>query len=311
MTTIVLTSSVFLRHDMGVGHPERPQRLEAIAARLGAADLPGVEFVEPAPAPVDAIRANHSERLVEQIRSLSDGSGTHAVTADTSVGPHTWDAALLAAGGALTAVDEVLAGRADNAFCLHRPPGHHAEQDAAMGFCFFNHVAIAARHLRAVGVDRIAIVDWDVHHGNGTQSAFYQDPSVFFCSLHQSPHYPGTGRADETGAGPGTGTTLNIPLRAGLGDSDYATIFDNTVGPALGAFQPDFLLLSAGFDAHGQDPLGDMHLTEEGFAALTRSMTQLASELCGGRLVSVLEGGYDLHATAASTEAHLRALAER
>jgi acetoin utilization deacetylase AcuC-like enzyme len=178
-----------------------------------------------------------------------------------------------------------------------------------MGFCFFNHVAIAARHLRAHGVGRVAIVDWDVHHGNGTQSAFYHDPDVFFFSVHQSPHYPGTGQAHETGAGDGDGATLNVPIPAGHGDDEYSTILEERLRPALEKFRPDFLLLSAGFDGHHRDPLGDMELTRDGFALLTGQVLGMARDLCGGKLVSLLEGGYDLKATASSVQAHLEVLA--
>lgn len=310
MTTLLLTSPRCLDHDMGDGHPERRQRLEAILAHLEHAGPPGLQWREPAPAPVEAVRANHSEKHLDLIRNLSATGRLHALTPDTCVGPATWDAALLASGGALTAVDAVLAGRADNAFCLHRPPGHHAEWDTAMGFCFFNHVAIAARHLRAQGVPRVAIVDWDVHHGNGTQSAFYHDPDVFFFSVHQFPHYPGTGQAHETGAGQGSGTTLNVPIGAGHGDDEYVVILEERLRPALEEFRPDFLLLSAGFDAHHRDPLGDMELTQTGFARLTGQVLGMARDLCGGRLVSLLEGGYDLEATAAAVQAHLEVLAE-
>ena len=307
--TLVFTSPRYLDHDMGAGHPERPRRLEAILTRLERSSIAGLEWREPTPAPMEAVLANHSSDLVELIQRLSAGTGLRALTPDTMVCPATWDAALLASGGALAAVDAVLAGDARNAMCLHRPPGHHAERDSAMGFCFLNHVAIAARHLRDRGVERVAIVDWDVHHGNGTQNAFYEDENVFFCSMHQSPHYPGTGHAAETGSGDGIGATLNIPLPAGQGDDDYAAIMEHHVRPALEVFQPDFLLISAGFDAHQQDPLGDMELTVSGFGRLTEQVAAVARECCGGRVVSVLEGGYDLQATATSVQAHLEVLA--
>jgi acetoin utilization deacetylase AcuC-like enzyme len=294
---------------MGAGHPERPQRLEAILSRIEKSSIPGLEWQEPVPAPMAAVLANHSEGLIGLIQRLSATDGLQALTPDTAVCPATWDAALLASGGALAAVDAVLAGHARNAMCLHRPPGHHAERDTAMGFCFFNHVAIAARHLRDRGVERVAIIDWDVHHGNGTQNAFYDDGNVFFCSMHQSPHYPGTGNAAETGYGAGIGATLNIPLPAGQGDNDYEAIMAEHVRPALQQFQPAFLLVSAGFDAHHQDPLGDMELTAAGFARLTEQVAAMAREFCGGRLVSVLEGGYDLQATASSVQVHLEVLA--
>lgn len=309
MTTHLLTSPRFLEHDMGVGHPERPARIAALHKRL-AVSLPAhVVQRSPEPAPVDAIIANHDAAYVERLRQLSDAAQPVALTADTSSTPASYDCALLASGGALAAADAVIDGHADNALCLHRPPGHHAEHAIAMGFCFFNHIAIAARHMRTRGLDRVAIIDWDVHHGNGTQNAFYDDPTVFFFSMHQWPHYPGTGRADETGAADGTGTTLNVPLPAGQQDADYLAAMQDRLAPALQEFAPQALLISAGFDAHRQDPLGDMNVTEDGFGAMTQVAVDLAGELCDGRLVSLLEGGYDLQATTASVEAHLQILA--
>ena len=309
MTTLLLTSPRYLDHDMGHGHPERPQRLVAIQERLAQADLPGLVYAEPAAANLESVTANHDPEHVELILRLSGASRPIALTPDTFVGPATYEAALLAAGGSLQAADAVMAGEARNAFCLHRPPGHHAERNQAMGFCFFNHVAIAARHLLARhGLQRVAIVDWDVHHGNGTQNSFYADGDVFYFSVHQEMHFPFTGMAHETGSGEGLGTTLNVPLSAGHGDDDYLRIFREQLRTALEAFQPEFLLVSTGFDAHADDPLGDMQLSTDGFAALTQEATKLADDLCGGRLVSLLEGGYDLGSTAAAAEAHVRVL---
>lgn len=308
MTTLLITSNDYLAHDMGAGHPEQPARLQAILERLEARTWPEVRRQAPGPAPLTALEANHEAGYLGAIRRFSESGQSHAVTPDTSVGPGTWGCAVLAAGGVLQAVDAVFDGEADNALCLHRPPGHHAEAAMAMGFCFVNHVAVAARHLRQRGVERVAIVDWDVHHGNGTQNSFYDDGSVFFASLHEYPLYPGTGAADERGLGAGQGTTLNLPLPAGRTDDDYLAVLGEQVRPALEAFAPDFLLLSAGFDAHAHDPLAGMRLTEAGFASMTEQACRWAQDLCDGRLVSLLEGGYDLASLAASVEVHLEVL---
>ena len=310
MGTLLITHEGCLEHEMGPGHPERPERLEAVLDLLETVDLPGVARLRPEErAPVAAVAANHSQGYVEAIRRASRSGRLLAATPDTVIGPGTFDAALLASGASLAAVDAVMSGAAANAFSLHRPPGHHAEREQAMGFCFFNHVAVAARHLRTRhGIDRVAIVDWDVHHGNGTQDSFYADGSVFYFSVHQQHHYPFTGHREETGAGEGEGTTLNVPLPPGAGDDEYRRIFRQRLRPALEDYEPGFLLLSAGFDAHAADPLGGMCLTAEGFAGLTGECTALARNLCKGRLVSLLEGGYDLEATASSVVAHLRVL---
>ena len=309
MGTLLLTNEACLAHEMGAGHPERPERLEAVLDLLETVDLPGVTRSRPGPAPVEAVVANHSRDYVESIRRASGSGRVLAATPDTVIGPATFDAALLASGASLAAVDAVMSGTARNAFSLHRPPGHHAERDRAMGFCFFNHVAVAARHLRSRhGIGRVAIVDWDVHHGNGTQNSFYRDGSVLYFSVHQEYHYPFTGHRTETGAGEGEGATLNVPLPPGAGDEDYGRVFRQSLRPALEEFEPEFLLLSAGFDAHAADPLGGMFLSAEGFAGLTEECMALARDLCRGRLVSLLEGGYDLEATASSVVAHLRVL---
>lgn len=310
LATLLSYSRRFLDHVMVPGHPERPERLAAILERLERSSVAGgLLRHEPQPASLAAVTANHDPEHVDLIRRLSGASRPVPVSPDTWVGAATWEAALLASGGALDAVDAVMAGRAANAFCLHRPPGHHAEWSQAMGFCFLNHVAIAARHLRSHhGLHRVAVIDWDVHHGNGTQSSFYGDGSVFFFSIHQSPLYPFTGLEAETGEGPGVGATLNVPLSAGATDEVYAAVFRDRLRPALERFRPEFLLLSAGFDAHRDDPLGQMRLTEGGFQTLTGIVASMARDLCAGRLVSLLEGGYDLQATAACAEAHLAAL---
>ena len=299
-----------LLHDTGEGHPERPARLEAIVQQLKARSLwDEVLHLQPQLAPRRALLRAHSPAHLDRVAALARIERSSYVSQDTAASPNTHRAALLAAGAPLTAIDALLAGRADCAFCCMRPPGHHAEAEQIMGFCFFNNAAVAAHYLRAeCGCDKVAIIDWDVHHGNGTQHLFEADGSVFFCSIHQSPLYPGTGAADERGQGAGRGHTLNIPVPAGSSDADYIRHFTDTIIPALDQFQPDFILLSAGFDAHRRDPLGQILLSAEGYGELTKLVLQLATRHCEGRLVSLLEGGYDLEATAASAAAHLSAL---
>jgi acetoin utilization deacetylase AcuC-like enzyme len=310
--TGLLYHPLFLEHDSGAGHPERPARIEAIMERLEQTGLAAhCVRLTPAEAPVDAITLVHSADHVDRLASLSRLGRLIPETPDTLVSPATYRAARMAAGAAVTAVDAVMAGRVDNAFCPVRPPGHHAEDSQAVGFCYFNNVAIAARHLQvAHGLERVAIVDWDVHHCNGTQHSFEDDPSVFVFSIHRySPgFFPGTGARGERGVGAGTGCTLNVPLPPGSTDEDYLEAFDQELRPALAAFRPQFVLASVGFDTHRADPLGGMALTEGVNHELTVQVARLAGEHCEGRLVSVLEGGYDLAALAASAEAHLRAL---
>lgn len=304
--TAVVYHPACLAHDAGPGHPERPERLRGIMDRLERSGvLAQALLVTPEPAARDAIHRVHDAGYVADICGRDEPFHAGPDTAGSAGSPR---AALLAAGAAVAAVDAVMRGDTRNAFCPVRPPGHHAERDQAMGFCFFNNVAIAARHLKAChGLERIAIIDWDVHHGNGTQNAFYADPSVLYASVHQFPLYPGSGRRSETGAGPGRGFTLNAPLAAGSTDSDYARVFREEFEPAVRAFAPQFILVSAGFDPHRSDPLGGMVVSEQGFAGMTESVMRMAAA-CGGRVVSVLEGGYDIAATAASAEAHVRAL---
>jgi acetoin utilization deacetylase AcuC-like enzyme len=228
---------------------------------------------------------------------------------DTHGCKDSFDTAMLAAGGVLTAVESVLEGAADNSFALVRPPGHHALPERAMGFCFFNNIAIAARYLTHVrGFKRVLIFDWDLHHGNGTQEIFYETPEVLYISMHQFPHYPGTGSFDEIGAGAGRGFTINAPLPATFGDSEYAAVMDQMLLPIAREFNPEFILISAGFDCHFRDPLGAMRVTEAGFAAMTRRIKRLAAETCGGRIAAALEGGYDLQALAESARAVLEEL---
>jgi acetoin utilization deacetylase AcuC-like enzyme len=300
----------YLEHVTGPGHPESPERLEAIVARLEQTGLLGrLTPIRPAPAAREWLTAIHSEEYVSEVER-GCGEGRHVLDAgDTTICPESYRVALLAAGGVLAAVDAVMAGSVRNAFCAVRPPGHHALKDRAMGFCLFDNVAIAARYVQLrYHVKNVLIVDWDVHHGNGTQAAFYDDPSVLYFSVHESPFYPGTGAETETGTGPGEGYTVNVPLPAGSGDEAYVRAFEGKLRPRALSFRPGFVLISAGFDAQEHDTLGGMKVTPRGYERLTRIVTAIADECCGGRVVSVLEGGYNPEVLAKSVEAHLRAL---
>ncbi len=296
---------LFLAHDTGAGHPERADRLRAIHERLDACGL-GAQVMahEPGRASIEAIRAVHDAAVVECVRRGAAAGSAVLDGGDTVVSADSYEAALRAVGGAIEAVDHVLDGAWDNAFVACRPPGHHAEAGASMGFCLFNNVAIAAQHAIERGARRVAIIDWDVHHGNGTQHIFEARGDVFYASLHQWPWYPGTGAATERGRGAGEGATLNLPMAAGDGDAAYMDAFEATLLPALDAFAPDLVVVSAGFDAHVRDPLSSTRVTAEAFAR----MTTLLLAHAGGRLVSLLEGGYDLEGLADSAAAHVAAL---
>ena len=309
MATGFVCHADFLEHDTGPGHCEVESRLRAIIAGIKNAGLAEtlVELdIEPAePRQIEEI---HSRAYIDGVKRLCDSGGGH-LDGDTPVSARSYEVALLAVGGIISAARAVAGGEVDNAFCAVRPPGHHAERDHGMGFCVFNNVAVAARFLqKEQGLAKIAILDWDVHHGNGTQWAFYDDPTVLYASVHQYPFYPGTGTASQTGEGAGEGYTLNVPMAGSCGDDEYLSILDETIVPAIRQFGPDFFLLSAGFDAHRADPIGGMNMTTEGFAEMTRRMKAVAAETCGGQLVSVLEGGYDLDALAESVVAHVSVL---
>jgi acetoin utilization deacetylase AcuC-like enzyme len=290
------------------GHPESPERVVAVLSRLAGfgPKLTHVEAVS-GPAVDEAIRRIHSDAHLARLDRAAAGSGT--LDADT----YTTRDSVLAARGAtaagLAALESVLDGRARSAMAVVRPPGHHAEPERTMGFCLINHVAVLARAAQVAGCERVAILDWDVHHGNGTQAAFLTDPTVFFASLHQWPLYPGTGWFTETGVGAGVGATLNVPLPAGTGDAGYAAAFERLVAPAVAQFGPDILLVSAGFDAHWRDPLASQLMTTDGFGSLAASVIEMAGALCGGRVVATLEGGYDLDALAEGTGATVGAFA--
>ncbi len=319
----------FIEHDTGASHPERADRLRVIDRALRAAGL--VNGDDPFPdfhqelgdlprlqqklLPIVPVLADpkwaalvHRAGYIDRIDRVCGTGGGFLDLGDTPVCPASLEIALLALGGVLQACDAVMDGRATRAFAAIRPPGHHAEPDRAMGFCLLSNIAIAARYLQKQhGLQRVAIIDFDVHHGNGTQAAFEDDSSVYFCSIHQHPRtcYPGTGFAWEIGTGQGRGYTLNLPMDPGCGDMEYLKVIETRLVPELDDFMPEAVLLSAGFDAHADDPLADMKVTEEGFELMTRTLAAVADRHCEGRLVSVLEGGYNLRALGRSVVRHL------
>jgi len=300
----------YLEHDMGAGHPESPNRLLAIIQHLEqSGTATQLMKIAPRKAEDEWITQVHSPNYVAALNHHAPTSGRVSLDPDTSMSPGSLNAAYLAAGGALAGVDAIINGQVDHVFCAVRPPGHHAETTRAMGFCLFNNVAIAARYIqKKYGLKRVLIVDWDVHHGNGTQHSFEDDRSTLFFSTHQYPHYPGTGRATERGKGAGEGFTINIPMEAGEGDDAYHVIFLKALVPAADDFKPEFVLISAGFDAHKDDPLANMRLTEAGYADLTGIVAGIARRHAQGRILSSLEGGYNLTALAASVDSHIKAL---
>jgi acetoin utilization deacetylase AcuC-like enzyme len=293
LTGIVLDQR-FMQHDTGPGHPERPDRIGVLLPL--ALDHPEVVRVEPRAAGGDEITLVHGEGHFERV-ARTRALARFAFDPDTPVSKDSFDTACLAVGGVLALLDEVMAGRLRNGFALVRPPGHHAERERAMGFCLFNNVAIGAAYLRARHhLERVLIVDWDVHHGNGTEHTFARDPGVLYVSTHRYPFYPGTGALDEVGEADGAGYTVNIPFPGGVGDAEYLEAFRTVIEPIALQYAPQLVLISAGFDPHRRDPLGGMQVSEAGFAAMARSLIAVADRVADGRCVAVLEGGYDLHA---------------
>lgn len=306
MTTLLITHPSTLQHATPAGHPERPDRIRAVEQVLEAERFAGLARSTAQRGTLDLVTLCHPREFTEAVIAASPASGLVQFDADTLMSPGTVDAVLHGVGAAAQAVDEVMQGKAANAFCAMRPPGHHAESTKAMGFCFFNNAAIAARHAqKAHGVERVAVVDWDVHHGNGTQEIFWDDPSVLYASTHEMPLYPGTGAPSERGA---HGTIVNAPLRAGDGSDVFRDAFESALLPRLEDFQPDLIIISAGFDAHWRDPLANLNLVEPDYAWATQKLMEIADRHAKGRVVSILEGGYDLEGLSKSVAAHVTAL---
>ncbi len=311
MTTALIYDPIFLEHITPGEHPEQPERLRRameVLQALGWMEREGLVHLAPRAASIEELALIHDPAYIQRVEHAAERAGrleaetgrtSHFFATDTYVSAKSYEAALVAAGAPLTAIDAILRGEIENAYCLVRPPGHHALADSAMGFCLFNNVAIAARYaIEKCGLERVMIIDYDVHHGNGTQDAFYEDPRVLYFSTHQAPFYPGTGLSTELGAGPGLGTTINVPLPATTDYGVYEAIFRQIMAPAADRFDPQLILVSAGFDAHWTDPLGEMYLSTAAFAVLNRKIIELAQTLCKGRLVLVQEGGYNIEAMA-------------
>ena len=306
MNTLLFTHPACIDHDTGFGHPESPERLRAVLAALNGEAFTLLDRREAPTATVEQIARAHPRAFVEQILAEIPQHGYHDIDADTVVSPGSGEAALRAAGAVCAGIDAVFAGEGRNAFCAVRPPGHHAEAGRAMGFCLFNNVAIGALHAQAVhNIRRVAVVDFDVHHGNGTQDIFWHRPDLFYASTHQSPLYPGTGGPTETGP---AGNILNVPLLPNAGSPEFRHAMTDRILPALRAFNPELIMISAGFDAHSRDPLAGLQFSADDYGWATRKLGELAAEVCRSRMVSVLEGGYNLPALAASCAAHVHEL---
>jgi acetoin utilization deacetylase AcuC-like enzyme len=309
MSLILISSERFAEHQTPPGHPESPERAEVMTAVAREWRAHNGEVIAPREATHEQLARVHSQQHLDRV-AATEGRAV-AFDPDTYTSPESVEIARLAAGAAIDAVERVMSAAATRAFALVRPPGHHAERHRVMGFCLYNNVAVGAAHARSLGARRVAIVDYDVHHGNGTQDIFQSNPDVLYVSLHQYPYYPGTGAADETGSGEGRGFTVNVPLEVGAVDEDYRLAFSSVVVPVLKQFGPDLIIISAGFDAHERDPLAGMRLQTEAFGAMTADIRRVADECCGGKLVAVTEGGYDLRALSDSMKSVVGVLAAK
>lgn len=313
MTTSIIHHPTYRKHDTGPGHPETPRRYDVVIGSLQSDEELWSKLVEiqPEQASKGLIQAAHTPQHFKRIEHAFE-QGFDRLDADTAISMESFDVSLFAAGGAVAGIDAVMQSVSRNAFAAVRPPGHHATAEKAMGFCLFNNVAVAARHAQNQykEIDRVAIIDWDVHHGNGTQGIFYDDPSIFFFSMHQYPWYPGTGSRGETGFGRGLGTTMNIPVRANTKAEEQKRMFESAIGDIAADFRPDLIIISAGFDSHNADPLGQLRLEDDDFVSMTGVVKQWAEEACEGRIVSCLEGGYNLQTLGETVRRHVESLSQ-